>query len=1361
VALCDDAPRLLEIGIHRETNPADPTLARGSAVPMTSEQFGKAIVKAGLLSADDAQACWLAIPAAERPRDAEAFAGALVKAGRLTPFQAGEVLAGRESSLVFGDYLLLEKLGAGGMGEVFKARHRHMKRIVALKLVSPQAMKDEASVKRFQREVEAAARLEHPNIVTAHDARQDRGIHYLVMQYVEGSDLSRLVKQQGPLKVDLAIQCILQAAAGLAYAHEEGIVHRDIKPANLLLDKKGVVKILDMGLARLDDASGANLTGTDQVMGTIDYMSPEQGTSTHAVDARADIYSLGCTLWFLLTGRKVYEGDTLVSRMVKHRDAPIPSLCAARDDVPYALEQIYQRMVAKLPKDRYPSMDDVVRELENLQASASGLSRLAASDNSALNALNEFVASLDRGAAGRSGVRAKSPSPLRGRGARGEGAGAGAAGDAPTVDYREGGVDTDPKSEISVQPLAKEAGGTPKPLPMKLIGVCAAGLVVLLGAIVVIKSQKEGGVHRLDPALEFTAAGQIADVPKTAPPERPAPSPAIAPFDYKQARAHQQAWARYLGVPVEQKNSIGMPLVLIPPGEFLMGNSPEQKAAAQKMAEDANIKPDHWIYARLKAEVPQHRVTLTKPYWLGMTKVTIGQFGQFVEAAKYVTETEKLGGGYVHYDAETHKDVSDPKCTWRTPGYAVTDEMPVSQVTWNDAVMFCNWLSDQEKLQPCYRQDAKDGWVLLDEVKQILLPPGEGARRADEGLPAALKSPHPAAVPPPSPDGRGVEKTLLPPGDGARRADEGAVAAPGTPSSVSLRSPPSPGGRRENYGYRLPTEAEWEYACRAGTTTQFSYGDDPVMLEIYGWFGSSAHPVGMKVANAFGLFDMHGNVYEWCHDSFGSDYYSRSLSVNPTGPPTGHTHVVRGAGWQNIAVTSRSTARNVFELTMRSDNSGFRVVRMSVSGIAATTTAPTASKPSPPPAALPQNASPPAAKAPFDAAQAKAHQAAWARYLGVPVEQKNSLGSKMVLIPPGEFMMGSTPEQIVAAQKMAEDEEVKPDTYEWQRMKEEGPQHHVTLTRPYWFGMTEVTVGQFGQFVETTKYITETEKLGGGYVYTDVETHKEIFDPQRIWRTPGYAVTNDSPVTCVTWNDAVMFCNWLSEQEKLQPCYRQDAKDCWILLDGGKQTLLPPGEGGRRPDEGLPAALKSPHPAAAPPPSPDGRGVEKTLLPPGEGARRADEGAVAAPGTPSSVSLRSPPSPGGRRENYGYRLPTEAEWEYACRAGTTTQFYFGDDPAMLDIYGWCDRNSSGHAVGSKVANPFGLFDMHGNAKEWCGDLYGPYSNSPAVDPLGPSSGDARIIRGGRSAIDCRAAFRDFSARTYRFNSVGFRVVRMW
>jgi serine/threonine-protein kinase len=202
------------------------------------------------------------LPPGQRPGSAEDLARLLVHAGKLTAFQAKCLYQGKTRGLILGEYVVLEKIGGGGMGVVFKARHRRMERIVALKTLHSQSMREPESIQRFYREVKTAARLNHPNIVLAHDAGEHEGIHYFVMEYVDGRDLATVVRERGPLPVEEAVEYILQAARGLAYANAQGVIHRDIKPGNLLVDRQGTVKILDMGLARVLFGEGQTPRGS-------------------------------------------------------------------------------------------------------------------------------------------------------------------------------------------------------------------------------------------------------------------------------------------------------------------------------------------------------------------------------------------------------------------------------------------------------------------------------------------------------------------------------------------------------------------------------------------------------------------------------------------------------------------------------------------------------------------------------------------------------------------------------------------------------------------------------------------------------------------------------------------------------------------------------------------------------------------------------------------------------------------------------------------------------------------------------------------------------------------------------------------
>ncbi len=649
--------------------------------------------------------------------DAKALARELIQRNWLTPFQANLLLQGRGKELLLGSYVLLERVGEGGMGIVFKARNWKLGRVVALKIIRKEKLDKPDAVRRFQREVRAAAVLSHPNIVHAHDADQIGGTHILVMEYIDGTiDLAALVKKNGPLPVPQACEYIRQAALGLQHAHERGLVHRDIKPHNLLLTANGsTVKILDMGLARLSQSAlhgqpGTLMTQEGTVMGTPDYIAPEQSRSSHNVDIRADIYSLGCTLYHLLAGQAPFPRGSMIEKILKHQLDEPPPLEQIRPDVPPPVAALVRKMMAKKTEARYQTPAAVVAAL-----------------TAALNAGAVPVAIP---------VEAPPAVPTVAESVSGETVEA-------AFDYmaRRG-----EPTELLAKPDSVERQKPRRRIWPLLLGTTA---VIVLGVL----------------------AGWAASRFKS--PKTPGPTKTDSRPPKKELEK-------------EFTNSIDMKLVLIPAGDFLMG-SPDSEPGHQ---------PN---------EGPQHKVTIPKPFYMGAHEVTQGQY----EAVMLVNPSAHL----------------------------LSADHPVDSVSWDDAVAFCQALSN-------------------------LTPEKKAGRK-----------------------------------------------------------------------YRLPTEAEWEYACRAGSKTAYSFGDDVLQVGEHAWFKENApgstQKVGTRKPNAWGLYDMHGNVWEWCLDNL--ETYPDKPTVNPRGSSKGPLYVIRGggvstAGTQWEAVHMRSAIRGMYSREMRTSNVGFRVV---------------------------------------------------------------------------------------------------------------------------------------------------------------------------------------------------------------------------------------------------------------------------------------------------------------------------------------------------------------------------------------------------------------------------------------------------
>lgn len=612
----------------------------------------------------------------------------------------GSADAGRLPQQV-GEYRVVERLGAGGMGVVFKAIHVRLDRAVALKFPRFAALLDAGAAARFVREAKLLGQLQHPHIVRALDAGDSEHGPYLVTDFIAGETVEQLVRRDGPLEFRRAVQLAQEAASGLAHAHAQQIVHRDVKPSNLLLDEAGVLRVVDFGLAKsltieasAETAGGlTHATGAGAFLGTVGFAAPEQLQTNAAIDQRADVYALGCVIYFMLQGEAPHPG-TLADRL--RTESQRNQLELRRSDVPSAFAAAWRRMVNRRPEERFQSMAEVERVLQQ--------------------ALDGTLAA--------------------------------------------------PKRAISRRAI--------------LVSAAAA----TLGGIAL---WQRGASTRRPSAM-----------PKPSRPLGPPPAGIKPPMTPSEIQATQQAWSQYLGLPVRLSATGEVPLALLPPGEFQMG-------AADGQLPGQTPPEGDWRHRRADEDrqlhEPMHRVVISRPLYFGATEVTNAQFRGFADATGYLTDAERTSG----WGREDKGWVKRSGYSWKNLGQRVCiDEYPVINVTWNDAVAYCRWLSTQ-------------------------------------GEPRA---------------------------------------------------------------YRLPTEAEWEYAARAGAPTAYHFGDDPARLGEFAWFGDNSdglyRAVGLKEPNPFGIYDLYGNRQEWCLDHYAVDFYGRSPVVDPLNSSGGADRVMRGGAHTDL-----------------------------------------------------------------------------------------------------------------------------------------------------------------------------------------------------------------------------------------------------------------------------------------------------------------------------------------------------------------------------------------------------------------------------------------------------------------------------
>ena len=865
-----------------------------------------------------------------------------------------------------GEFEIVEPLGRGGMGAVYKARQPSLGRLVAIKVLPASLSANESFVARFDREARAAAAVSHPNIIEIHAVGEDRGHPYIAMELIDGETLSDVLEREGRLPPDRALAVMKQTAAALAEAHEHGILHRDIKPANILLDAKGRVKVADFGLAKRADMD-VTLTLVGATLGTPLYMSPDAARGLPA-DARSDLYSLGATFYQAIAGRPPFDGQTPAQVILKHAEAAVPPLGQLAPDTPAELCRIIHRLLRKNPDERYPSAEALLGDLERVEVGgARRRSAVRASLDEPRNRQRRrrrlaLLAGIGAAAVAVVAVLVLPPL-LGGRPTRRAAPPAGTIWPFDAAEAKRRQQATAEALGVDVEETIDLGGG------VKMTFVLIPAGEFLMGSPPTTSPEELEKLFGKDEWTTYTT-----DFPQ----HRVRIS---RPFWLGKTEVTQEQWQAVMGddpsgSPGRGQNPVdnvswedcqqfllklsattGKKLRL--PAEAEWEYACRAGAATAFYFGDNPADLDAHAWHSGNAVVMTQPVGKTKPNAWGLYDMAGNVWewcedwhGPYGEEAETDPEGPGAGnarilrggswrGGVLGNFLNAHRGWNSPSYRSRTDGFRVarTIGVPVEPLPGAQATAPASAKARLPRAKVSQQQVEEARKRGVPATKEFSLPGGK-AMRFVYIPPGTFTMGSPATERDRDPDETPHEVTLtkgfyL----GVTEVTQGqwrAVMGP-DPSGQAVDDE-LPMARItwvdcQNFvgklprGARLPTEAEWEYACRAGSRTRFSFGDSDADLNRHAWYlpnsGERTHPVGRLVANAWGLFDMHGNVLEWCADSYGP--YAAGPVTDPPAPTSGPSRVRRGGCCMSLHGDCRSARREQSSYYSRTATIGLRV----------------------------------------------------------------------------------------------------------------------------------------------------------------------------------------------------------------------------------------------------------------------------------------------------------------------------------------------------------------------------------------------------------------------------------------------------